>query len=183
MNDRLRTFLPVVVSTVLSMVLAAWVVGRLVGTLEQRTENNGNRIERLEALDLGDVKGNILEAFPAGTILVAYDKLNPTVTFGEDWVRCGDADGTPVLEGRFLVGATHQDVGEEVGEPTHRHLVSGGTGWEDEGHKTQSPEGADNETGYPNWQHRHTMEFLSVEASHLPPARKVLFLCKVPADP
>lgn len=28
MNDRLRTFLPVVVSTVLSMVLAAWVVGR-----------------------------------------------------------------------------------------------------------------------------------------------------------
>lgn len=161
-----------VVSAVAAVLLAAvpatWVVARQFNSLEDRVDA---------------VTQNVLNAFPPGAILVSHTSVNPTLEYGEGWVRCGEAPGTPVLDDRLLVGAAQSNVGQMVGSPAHTHQVAGRTGGEAAGRNLESPpETADNYSGT-NWQHQHDFEVISVPADNLPLAHTVLFLCRVANHP
>lgn len=121
---------------------------------------------------------------PAGTVLIAYEGIDPSA-YGKDWALCGNAQGTPNLNGKFLMGASQEDVEEDaeknVGSSTHQHSVTLLSSPGPEG-KYRDPrnggvEGADNGVGN-NWEHQHLVEGDTTIGSNLPPARKVLFLCK-----
>ena len=109
---------------------------------------------------------------PSG-IAVPYVKMGQK-TFPEGWGLCD-----PSMEGLFLLGTASLDqVGEEVGESTHGHEFELGTntagGWRED-----SPESADTYPhGGKNIVHRHEVEGNIHEEGHLPPAMKVVFLCR-----
>ena len=170
--------LPIVASVLVSAAGAAWIAGSQIGELRTRVKVLETKVEALDADRLIAIAENVLDAFPPGTVLVSHKGLNPTLEYGDNWVRCGDAPETPLLDGLFLVGATQQDVGDEIGSVEHDHEFSGRTGDEADGRRS-SREGADNYTGDPNWQHKHDYRGMSAAVNHVPPARKVLFLCKV----
>lgn len=113
---------------------------------------------------------------PLGTIIAWYSKGGP---LPEGWVVCDGTNGTPDLRGRFLRGvAAFEEVGKLEGEEKHVHKVAGRTGYEVEG-TTSGPEGADNFTGDPNWNHKHDLDLQSGEADNIPPSMTVVYLLKV----
>lgn len=85
---------------------------------------------------------------------------------------------TPNLMGQFLRGAPFDKVGGFGGSEKHKHEFSGRTTYEVEG-TTKGPEGADNFTGKPNWNHKHDVSGLTSEQSHLPPYYNVTWMIKV----
>ena len=98
-------------------------------------------------------------------------------------MRCGEAPNTPVLDDLFLVGATQQDVGLKVGSDMHKHEFSGQTGDETHGRLVDDvKDSADNwgNEGERNWDHKHDFRGTTKPTGHVPPALKVLFLCKAP---
>lgn len=109
---------------------------------------------------------------PSG-IAVPYVKTGRTA-FPEGWGLCN-----PSMDGLFLVGTASLDkVGDPVGTAKHRHEFELRTdiarGW-----RQDKPEAADQHvTEGKNWIHRHKVEGQLAETEHLPPATKVVFLCR-----
>ena len=93
------------------------------------------------------------------------------------WVVCGQNE-TLNLDGRFLIGTNDwSEIGDPIGNDTHRHAVAITSGWEHDGQRT-SREGADNYTGDPNWNHKHQVHGETQASAHIPPSVKIFFLCK-----
>ncbi len=69
------------------------------------------------------------------------------------------------------------DVGKTDGSALHTHSVSGRTTYEVAG-TTSGPEGADNFTGDPNWNHKHDFQAQTSRESNIPPCVTVLFIMK-----
>ena len=111
---------------------------------------------------------------PKGTILPWFSNAGP---MPDGWVRCG-VQGTPELAGLYLRGSSDfNDAGRKEGTESHSHEFTGRTSWEVEGTKS-GPEGADNYTGGPNWNHKHDFSGRTAAGSSLPPSLRVMFLCK-----
>lgn len=85
---------------------------------------------------------------------------------------------TPNLIGRFLRGEAADKIGGVGGAEAHKHTFSGRTTYEVEGTRS-GPEGADNFTGKPNWNHKHDYSGTTSEQSHLPPFYTVVYLIRV----
>lgn len=129
------------------------------------------RVEKLEALIPVQVS-----AMPSGTML-PYVGSQGTADQPDGWVLCGSAD-TPEMDGRFLIGTNEAgQVGTATGSADHSHGADFKTSLEVDGRRG-GPEGADNYTGSPNWNHKHQVEGNTQPAKHLPPSVKVLFFCK-----
>ena len=113
---------------------------------------------------------------PSG-IAVPYVKKGQT-TFPEGWGLCD-----PSMDGLFLVGTARLDqVGDKVGSQNHKHKFELRTniagGW-----RNDRPESADTYPhGGKNWVHNHMVEGEIEKDEHLPPATKVLFLCRMDHD-
>lgn len=120
------------------------------------------------------------QAIPAGAI-VAYAGKKTAPPRG--WEICGLHDSDlPSFDGRFLVGTYNPTrVGEWTGAETgtHKHGVSIRSTGERGGRARTDPEGADNQTGAPNWYHEHHVVGETVSADHIPPAIEVIFFCKL----
>lgn len=179
--------IPAVVSVLLSVAAAAWVISGDISALEGRVANLAEDIQGLDPEGLRQIRSNLLDVLPPGTVLVSHRRnVNLASSYGRNWVRCGDADGTPVLDNQFLVGSTYRDVGATIGSETHTHGLTGTTTREVGGYRSDA-EGAAPYDGEgrgrtnPFWQHRHDMgEARAHDGSNIPPAVKVLFLCRVP---
>lgn len=118
-------------------------------------------IPKIENCRIDEVTGKVIEIFPP-----------------EGWVLC-DKNGPYNLSGQFLKGVDNfDDVTQFQGETSHRHSVSGSTGYEYEG-TWNGPEGADNGTGR-NWNHKHYISELPTTVSeHLPPNFGVIYIIKM----
>ena len=115
---------------------------------------------------VGDLEGDRL--LPKGTVL-AYVGEEGASAMPNGWVPCGSVKGTPQMDGRFLVGTANvEQAGESVGEVGHE-VGTYTTGYEYQGKKMVEPEGADNYTGDPNWNHQHQVTL---------PVTRVMFFCK-----
>lgn len=123
---------------------------------------------------------------PSGTVLPWIpDLANSSVATAEDlippdgWMVCNGLNGTPNLTDRFLMGtATLQGAAVTGGSARHSHSVAGRTSFEVAGTR-DGPEGADNFTGKPNWNHKHDFHVQSEEASSLPPYFSVIYIIKM----
>lgn len=127
--------------------------------------------------DFGVPKGTILSWVPdlANSLVSDASDLIPP----DGWMVCNGLHGTPNLVDRFLMGAaTLETAGTTGGANTHAHRVEGRTTYEVEGIRG-GPEGADNFTGKPNWNHKHDFNVESHEASSLPPFFCVIYIIKV----
>ena len=113
---------------------------------------------------------------PSGAILPYYRTLE---SIPQGWAVCGDEqEETPNLDGRFLIGTRDLGlVGRPTGSRTHAHPFAGRSSFEAEG-TDKGPEGADNYTDKPNWNHKHDISGDTQEVEHIPPSVNVLFLCK-----
>ena len=142
-------------------------------------------IERLTSLEevldstveatTANLKSEIAKRTIPPSSIVAWAGKKNKVPSG--WDLCGD-NNTPSLDGFFLLGTLSENkVGTKVGSETHRHDVDIKTGFEANGTK-KGPEGADNYTGGPNWNHKHVARGRTKNVNNLPPAMKVFFLCK-----
>ena len=163
-----RANMGIIVTVVIAVVTAALFVGQLEG-----------RVSSLERIDfkneLENAKAEILalSPLPPGTILALWKNRD----IPKGWVVCGE-QGTLNLQGRFLIGTDKaNEIGNQVGNESHKHSVEIKTGYEVEGTKN-GPEGADNYTGSPNWNHKHMTSGETDDSTHIPPSVKVLFLCK-----
>lgn len=118
-------------------------------------------IPKIENCRIDDETGKVIEIFPP-----------------EGWILC-DKNGPYNLAGQFLKGVDDfDDVKKFSGEVSHRHSVSGPTGYEYEG-TWNGPEGADNGSGS-NWNHKHYISELPTTVSeHLPPNFGVVYIIKM----
>lgn len=117
------------------------------------------------------------QTIPAGAV-VAYLGKEPAPPKG--WRICGLHDDELDFEGRFLVGTYDPSkVGDETGSETHTHQVTLTSTGEVNGRSVKAPDGADNNTGFPNWNHEHRIDGPTLEADHTPRAVKVQFFCKL----
>lgn len=118
---------------------------------------------------------------PAGTVLIAYNKVDPSEAYGAGWALCGGAPDTPKLEGLFLVGGNQDNVATTTGAADHQHPVAllsqYGPGGRARRPAEGGIEGADN-GDHDNWEHQHMVEGATATAENIPPAYRVLFLCK-----
>lgn len=135
-------------------------------------DNDRSLMERLKKLE-----DAIERIIPSGAVL-AY--LGHETSAPDGWEICGRGEGDfPSLEGRFLVGTHHLDsVGLTTGSDEHDHGVNIRSTDERDGHFNVAPEGADNQTGAPNWSHRHHVSGQTSRGTSIPPAVQVLFFCK-----
>lgn len=187
MPNWISVAIPAVVSVLLSVAAAAWVIRGEISDLDRRVASLAEAIQGLDPEGLRQIQSSLVNALPPGTVLVSHRRNVDPRLYGEDWVRCGDAAGTPVLEDRFLVGATYREVGTTVGSETHTHDVTGQTATEADGYRSDragAAAGRGPHTTNPYWQHRHNLEEAKAhDGGNIPPAVKVLFLCRKVSEP
>lgn len=118
-------------------------------------------IPKLENCRIDDLTGKVSEIFPP-----------------EGWVLC-DEKSKYNLVGQFLKGVSKfEDVATLHGETSHKHTLTGETGYEYAG-TWDGPEGADNGTGR-NWNHKHYINSLPTsDSEHLPPHFNVIYIIKI----
>ena len=110
---------------------------------------------------------------PPGAVL-AY--IGSTQDLPDGWVVCGE-EGTPNLEGRFLVGTNDLDqVGDFIGSSEHAHSVDLQSTEGPKGRPAETLDSSDNYSGQ-NWQHTHYVRGETKTVAHLPPSIQVLLLC------
>lgn len=127
---------------------------------------------------VASLEGQTLPAgsMPAGTML-PYAGSGGTADIPRGWVLCGSG-GTPEMDGLFLRGTNEaKKAGLAGGEDSHVHDARFRSTFEVEGTQ-DGPEGADNYTDKPNWNHKHDVEGKTEPAENLPRHLQVLFFCK-----
>lgn len=118
----------------------------------------------------------LMQLFPQGVIFSWYATSG---SVPDGWAVCDGSNGTPDLRDRFQMGVSDfADVGRTLGSSTHSHNASGRTTFEVEGTR-HGPEGADNFTGRPNWNHKHDFNIQTSSSSNIPPAMTMLFIMKL----
>lgn len=162
------------IGTVITAIIAIATTAFYIGKLDKRVavlEEFATSVN-VEAIVAAEVEKN--NPVPPQAILawVGREEKIPT-----GWVICGQKD-TLDLDGRFLIGTNDwNEVGTLIGSDTHQHPVDIKSGFEVDGTR-HGPEGADNWTGKPNWNHKHRISGRTELVEHIPPSVTVFFLCK-----
>lgn len=115
-------------------------------------------------------------SMPSGTML-PYAGDGGTADIPAGWVLCGSGS-TPEMDGLFLRGTNEASrTGTVAGAESHVHGARLRSSFEVAGTQ-DGPEGADNFTDKPNWNHKHDIEGTTESAENLPVHLNVLFFCK-----
>jgi hypothetical protein len=96
------------------------------------------------------------------------------------WVVCNGANGTPDLVGRFPYGtANSAEIGQKIGNATHKHTVTGDTGIPNKPMNFNGDESALQKDGGQRVHHTHKITGETSEESLIPPSTKVVFIMKI----
>jgi len=123
---------------------------------------------------------------PAGSVIAWRPKAGDIIEVGADvkilppqgWLVCDGSRETPDLRGKWIVGtAIPGEIGGLIGDLFHTHRVSGATN-NGNGHTPWSPGTQFQIHGNQTFNHAHSFDVESTQASNAPPSIRLVYIMK-----